>query len=240
VERTAVTSVRSDGAGVEVIAGGRVHRAARAIVTVDAWTNTLLEPLGVRLPLVVTREQVVYFHAIEPAAFAIGRFPSWIWSDVPSFYGFPVFDGEGPKVAEDIGGRIVTADGRDFEPDPIALARLEAFVRRVLPGAVGAVGRIKTCLYTLTPDRDFVIDAVPGQTNVFLALGAAHAFKFTSLIGRTLSELAAGRTASIDLEPFRIDRSALTTADPPRSWMPGVPFEDETSGHRREPTDRRQ
>jgi sarcosine oxidase len=224
VERTPVTLVRSDGDGVEVHAGGEVFRATRAIVTADAWTNDLLEPLGLRLPLVVTREQVVYFEPFDPAAFAIDRFPSWIWSDVPSFYGFPVFGGEGPKVAEDIGGQIVTADGRDFEPDPVALARLVAFVGRVLPRANASVGRIKTCLYTLTPDRDFVIDAVPGNPGVFLALGAAHAFKFASLIGRTLSELATERAVSVDLAPFRIDRPILTMADPPRSWMPGVPF----------------
>lgn len=229
LEGTAVSRVRSDGAGVEVTAGGRIFRAARAILTADAWTNTLLEPLGVRLPLVVTREQVVYFDAIDPAVFAIGRLPAWIWSDVPSFYGFPAFDGDGPKVAEDIGGRIVTADGRDFEPDPVALARLETFVRRVLPEAHGSIRRIKTCLYTLTPDRDFVIDAVPGHPNVLVALGAAHSFKFASLIGRALSELAIGLPGSIDLAPFRIDRPVLTMADPPRSWVPGIPFESEAA-----------
>ena len=238
VEGTAVTHVRSDGAGVEVTAGSRVYRAARAIVTADAWTNTLLEPLGLRLPLVMTREQVVYFEPLDAAAFAIGRFPSWIWSDVPSFYGFPVFEGEGPMVAEDIGGRVVTADGRGFEPDPVALARLQAFVGRVLPGANASIGRVKTCLYTLTPDRDFVIDAAPGHPSVFLALGAAHSFKFASLIGRTLSELAIGRAASIDMEPFRIDRPVLTMADPPRSWMRGVPFEDDGPARGGEPTTR--
>jgi sarcosine oxidase len=133
---------------------------------------------------------------------------------------------------------VVTADGRDFEPDPVALARLEAFVRRVLPDAIGSIGRIKTCLYTLTPDRDFVIDAVPGHPGVFVALGAAHSFKFASLIGRTLSELATVGAASIDLEPFRIDRPVLTAADPPRSWMPGVPFEDDGLAHSEEPTTR--
>jgi sarcosine oxidase len=229
VERMPVTLVRSEGKGVEVSAGGEVFRAAQAIVATDAWTNTLLEPLGVRLPLVVTREQVVYFEPIDPAAFAIGRFPSWIWSDVPSFYGFPDFDGGGPKVAEDIGGRIVTADGRDFEPDPVALARLEAFVGRMLPGANGSIHRIKTCLYTLTPDRDFVIDAVPGHPGIFLALGAAHSFKFASLIGRTLCELVTGGSTANDLAPFRMDRPILTMTDPPRAWMPGVPFEPQAA-----------
>jgi sarcosine oxidase len=225
VPGAAVSSVRSDGEGVEVVAGGRPYLAGRAIVTADAWTNGLLEPLGVRLPLVVTREQVVYFEPADPATFAIGAFPSWIWSDVPSFYGFPAFGEPGPKVAEDIGGRIVTADSRTFDPDEAALARLQTFVAATLPGMSASIRRIKTCLYTLTPDRDFVIDSVPGHPNILVALGAAHAFKFASLIGRTLSELATDRSPSVDLAPFRIDRPSLTMADPPRAWMPGVPFE---------------
>jgi sarcosine oxidase len=227
VEGARVTSVRSDGGGVEVTADGRVHRAARAILTADAWTNALLGPLGCPLPLVVTREQVVYFDPVDPAAFEIHRFPAWIWSDVPSFYGFPTFGEAGPKVGEDIGGRIVTAEGRTFDPDQAALARLEAFVRQVLPGANRSVRRVKTCLYTLTPDRDFVIDAVPGHPNVLVALGAAHAFKFASLIGRSLSELATDRAVSVDTGPFRIDRPILAVADPPRAWMPGTPFDAE-------------
>lgn len=225
VDGTRVEAIRSDGGGVEVTAGGRHYRAGRAIVTADAWTNDLLQPLGLELPLVVTREQVVYFEPTDPALFAIGRFPSWIWSDVPSFYGFPTFGEAGPKVAEDIGGQPVAPDRRTFKPDEPALARLRSFVRATLPDIDRSVLRIKTCLYTLTPDRDFVIDAVPGHPNVLVALGAAHAFKFASLIGRTLSELATGRPASIDLTPFRMNRPHLTDADAPRAWQPGAPFE---------------
>jgi sarcosine oxidase len=225
IEGTRVDSVRSDGHGVEIVAGGRVYRAAKAILTTDAWTNGLLEPLGIQLPLVVTREQVVYFEPSDPTAFAIGSFPAWIWSDVPSFYGFPTFGEAGPKVAEDIGGRVVTADGRTFDPDEDALARLRAFVAATFPGMSPSIQRIKTCLYTLTPDRDFVIDAVPGNPNILVALGAAHAFKFASLIGRTLAELATDRVPPVDLEPFRIDRPVLTMADPPRAWEPGAPFD---------------
>ena len=225
IEGTPVTSVRSDGNGVRVVAGGRAYHAAKAILTTDAWTNGLLEPMGLQLPLVVTREQVVYFEPSDPTAFAVGTFPAWIWSDVPSFYGFPTFGEAGPKVAEDIGGRIVTADTRTFDPDEPALARLRAFVAGTLPGVSPSIQRIKTCLYTLTPDRDFVIDAVPDNPNVFVALGAAHAFKFASLIGRTLAELAIDRVPPVDLGSFRIDRAVLTMTNPPRAWLPGAPFE---------------
>ena len=223
IEGTPVDSVRSAGDGVEVAAGGRVYRAGKAILTADAWTNALLDPLGVHLPLVVTREQVVYFKPVDPVAYEIGRFPSWIWSDVPSFYGFPTFGEAGPKVAEDIGGQVVSADRRSFDPDKVALGRLEGFVRQVLPSSYASILRIKTCLYTLTPDRDFVIDSVSGHPNILVGLGAAHAFKFASLIGRTLSELATGRPSSVEIEPFRMDRPMLTMEDPPRAWVQGAP-----------------
>jgi sarcosine oxidase len=77
----------------------------------------------------------------------------------------------------------------------------------------------RTCLYTLTPDRDFVIDTVPGHEQIAIAIGAGHAFKFASVIGRILSELSLeGRTAS-DIRPFAIGRPILKEQNPSRSYM---------------------
>jgi sarcosine oxidase len=75
---------------------------------------------------------------------------------------------------------------RSFEPDPAALARLTGFVGGLLPG-IGPPAHTVTCLYALTPDRDFVLDAVPGHPPVYVGLGAAHAFKFASTFGRCWS-----------------------------------------------------
>ena len=73
--------------------------AGRVIVAADAWTNDLLEPLGARLPLTVTQEQVSWFTPRgDPSLFAPERFPVWIWMDEPSFYGFPTPSMAGPKV----------------------------------------------------------------------------------------------------------------------------------------------
>jgi sarcosine oxidase len=73
----------------------------------------------------------------------------------------------------------------------------------------------------MTPDRDFVIDRLPDHPSVLVALGAAHAFKFSSLIGRILAELIVdGVTPSAaEIERFRIDRPILLEADPPTSFM---------------------
>ena len=79
----------------------------------------------------------------------------------------------------------------------------------------------KTCLYTLTPDRDFVIDAVPGHPGVHVVLGSAHAYKFASVLGRILAELVVdGVTPSApELEAFRIDRPILRSSSPARSFI---------------------
>ena len=58
---------------------------------------------------------------------------------------------------------------------------------------------VKTCLYTLTPDRDFIIDRVPGEEHVHFAVGCGHAFKFPTQIGRMFADLALDGTTPHDL-----------------------------------------
>ncbi len=200
-------------------AGGTTYRARRLVITAGAWSNHALDPFGVQLPLRVTKEQVTYFATPHPELFAPDRFPIWIWMDDPCFYGFPIFGETGPKAGQDAGGQEVTADTRTFEPDQAALARVTDFLRRHIPKALGPIIYTKTCLYTLTPDRDFVIDAVPGHPEATIAIGGGHGFKFASLVGRILSELAIDGRTDHDLSPFKIDRPILTLADPPHHYM---------------------
>jgi sarcosine oxidase len=163
----------------------------------------------------VTQEQVTWFEPADPASFEPARFPIWIWLDQPSFYGVPTYAGSGPKVGQDIGGRPTTATERTFEPDPDALGRVEAFLARHLPGVLGGRTRTKSCLYTCTPDRDFVIDRVPEQPGVVVGLGAAHGYKFAALFGSLLAALALDPGSRRPRPPaalFAIDRPALTAA----------------------------
>jgi len=222
LDRTPVTRLRERAGLIEIETANRgTFRAPAVVLAADAWTNELLAGFGRRLPLTITREQVTYFACPRPADFAPDRFPVWIWMDEPSFYGFPTYGETGPKAAEDVGGQPTTARERSFEPDRIAAARLEAFLAEHLPGSLGPEILTKTCLYTLTPDRDFVIDRLPDHPGVLVALGAAHAFKFSSVIGRILSELVVdGSTPSAaELGRFRIDRPLLLAEDPPTSFM---------------------
>jgi sarcosine oxidase len=221
LDRTPVTALRDRGGQIEIETAGGTFRAGQLILAADAWTNELLGSFGRRLPLTITREQVTYYACPRPADFAPDRFPVWIWMDEPCFYGFPTYGEAGPKAAQDVGGQPTTARGRSFEPDRAAGARLDAFMAAHLPGSVGPELLTKTCLYTLPPDRDFVIDSLPDHPAVLVALGAAHGFKFASVIGRILAELAVdgGTPSAGEIERFRIDREILLQENPPTSFM---------------------
>jgi len=210
LDQAPVTAVRDLGGSVEVTAAGTTFRAGRLLLCADAWTGGLLAQLDAELPLVVTQEQFSYFRPADPAAFAVGRFPVWIWMDDPSFYGFPVWPDRALKAAQDVGGHQVTATTRGFDPDPAASQRLAGFLRTHLPAA-GTHDHSATCLYTLTPDRDLVLGPLPGHDRVLVALGAAHGLKFAPLLGRVLADLALHGGTEVDLAPFAVDRPALTT-----------------------------
>lgn len=222
LERSEVESVRVSGGEVEVRAGGQsagTYRCRRLIVAAGAWSNDVLRHLGLALPLTVTQEQVTYFQSARLEDFAPERFPVWIWMDDPSYYGLPVFGAAGVKVAQDVGGREVTADTRSFDADAQARARVCGFLERHLPSALGPELYTKTCLYTLTPDRDFVVDRLPGSPEVAVAIGAGHAFKFASALGRILTTLVLDGESEADLAPFRIDRAVLHERDPIKRFM---------------------
>jgi sarcosine oxidase len=201
------------------LADGSEVRAGHVVVAADAWTASLLEPLGTSLPLTVTHEQVTYYDTDLPQAFAQGNFPVWIWMDDPSFYGFPTFGRPGVKIAQDCGGSPVDPDTRGFEPDPAILARTDAFAADAFAGRLGPALSTTTCLYTLPPDRDFVVDSLPEHPNVHVGLGAGHGYKFVAWFGKTLAALASDRDPGCDLIPFALGRPALTDPAWEANWL---------------------
>ncbi len=220
ISDTRVTHIACENGEVTVEAGGTVYRARSLAVAAGPWTNGALGHLGTHLPLEVTKEQAMYFRPHDVSLFALGRFPVWIWMDDPSFYGFPVFGEDGAvKVTQDAGGVPVDPDTRGFDPDPEITARVRQFLLRRLPALNGPEHLVKTCLYTLTPDRDFVIDTLPDHPNVQIAIGAGHAFKFASVIGRILSERALTGSTPSDISAFMLGRPILQMSEPPKTYM---------------------
>ena len=218
-DRAPVERIRPTDGELEVTAGGATYRCRRLVIASGAWSNAALAHFGMHLPLRVTQEQVTYFATPHADEFQPARFPIWIWMDDPCFYGFPAFGESGPKAGQDAGGKETTGDTRTFDPDLEALDRVVRFLEGHLPGALGPIIYTKTCLYTLTPDRDFVLDVLPEHPEIAMAIGGGHGFKFASLIGQILSDLSIDGRSPRDLTPFRIDRPILQLKDPPRNYM---------------------
>ena len=219
-DRANIRSVQArDGEAVVETEDAR-YSARELVIAAGPWTQSLLaQHFDLRLPLEVTKEQAMYFKPPDLQPFELGRFPVWIWMDDPSFYGFPVFGEHAVKVTQDAGGRPVDPDTRTFEADSEITARVRGFLSEHLPSVLGPEHLVKTCLYTLTPDRDFIIDALPDRPNVHVAVGAGHAFKFASCIGRILADLALdGRTAA-PIGLFAVDRPILQMHSPPKTYM---------------------
>ncbi|MDN5916047.1 MAG: N-methyl-L-tryptophan oxidase [Pseudonocardia sp.] len=215
---TPVRAVRPDGDGVAVVTDGGTLRADRVVVAGDAWSNQVLAETGTTLPLTVLQEQVTYYSTPHLAEFAPSRFPVFMWHGRHNFYGFPVYGEVATKLGQHMGGHETTAQDRGFEPDPVRRERYAGFVSEHIPRFGGPELYSKTCLYTVPPDQNFVLDTLPEHPQITVAIGAGHAFKFAALIGRLLTDLALDRAPSYPIDAFTLTRPALTDPAFPRSF----------------------
>ena len=223
IDHAPVDARRATGGEIEVERRRRAPIAAGGwSIAAGAWSNGALAHFGVQLPLGVTQEQVTYFAPPRPRRLRAGPVSrSGSGWTIPRFYGFPVFGEAGPKAAQDAGGKPV--DGRHARTSSrtrAPRARRGVLWSATSPARSGPIIYTKTCLYTLTPDRDFVIDTVPGHPNVVVAIGGGPRLqvRVADRADPEPSSRSTGATAS-DIAPFRIDRPILTMADPPKTYM---------------------
>ena len=199
---------------VSVTTSRGTYEADQLVITPGPWAPEMLADLGV--PLTITRAVLCWFQSSRGVApFAPDRFPIWIrqMDERTSIYGFPAVDGDagGVKVsfhdrptreictAETIERMIRESDEQD----------LRAALRDFLPWLNGPLVQAKTCLYTMTPDAHFVISAHPRHAQVHIACGfSGHGFKFCSVVGEILADLATAGTSRHDLSLFSPARFA--------------------------------
>ena len=190
---------RASADGVEVVMDMGTYRAAKLVVTAGAWATKLLADVGV--PLKVMRQTLLWFEA-DDERFRRDRFPIFI-ADVPgaAFYGLPAIDGFGLKVAKHYDApELPNPDGINWELTPADEASLRPLAERFIPG-LGPLTKGQVCMYTVTPDHHFVIDVHPRHSNVSVACGfSGHGFKFASVVGEILADLADGGTTRHDIE----------------------------------------
>ncbi len=214
-----VVSWSSTGREVRVRTATREFVAASLVITAGSWAASVLADL--KLPLQVLRKPIFWFETTSPAYNLDASMPTFYFEMPPefvartptserpdvgvratdkmasTFYGFPSLDGRVLKVAQHSGGDIV-ADPllvdrqlHDSDVQPIA-----NFLQSCLPAVRSQPARHSTCLYTVTPDRHFVVDRHPEFPNVVIGCGfSGHGFKFTSVLGSVFADLATtGRT----------------------------------------------
>lgn len=193
--------------GVRVRTQQEVYSADRLVVTAGAWAGRMLSELG--LPLTVRRKVLLWVATEDDRRFRRDVFPIYMAETADGFYyGFPVIDGFGHKLGRHDGGDVVADPAkvnRDVSEADETDCRL--FLRTHLPLINGALRQAKVCLYTLTPDQHFIIDRHPEHAQVAFAAGfSGHGFKFASVVGEILADLAETGETKLPIERFRVKR----------------------------------
>ena len=143
----------------------------------------------------VTRQVVAWMKPKQWEPFALGRFPCWI---VGEFYGFAVlpvgaFGGPiGLKVARHHQGDLSDPDNLNRVPTVADEKELVDALKAFVPDAYAETHVMKVCMYTNTPDENFILDYLPGfDKDVAIAAGfSGHGFKFSSVVGEIMADLA--------------------------------------------------
>lgn len=197
-----VLAIEPRGGGVRVTTENGTVDAGTAIVAAGAWASTLL-PEGA-LPLHVTRQALLWVEPREPAAFAPERFPIFmIESAAGIHYGFPVHDGAMKVALHHHERETVDPETCDRIVSPRDEAMIRSAISAFIPAADGPRVAAKACLYTMTPDEDFVIGPLPDAPNIIVASPCSgHGFKFAPAIGEILADLATGGETRHDISRF--------------------------------------
>lgn len=211
-ENMRVTKITPLADGVEVVAGGETFTAARLIIAAGGWLKPMLLPLGIDLPLQPIAPQENYFTPLDAAQFAPERFPVWIGHLQTRYgnilYGLPPIDGSGVKIGLHTGA-LIDAESPERTPDAKTSEDMLAFAQRYIPQAAGELISSRVCIYTMTPDEHFIIDQHPEHPQIVIAsCCSGHAFKFSTVLGRILRDLAMDGVVDDDISLFRMSRFA--------------------------------
>lgn len=193
---------------VELNTTNGTYFTEKLIVSAGAWMGQLLPSLA--LPLKVERQVLHWFKNIDakmqPYALP-DKLPVYIWEYAPAkmFYGFPDL-GDGLKIALHHLGSTIEPDAMKQDVSDEEIAAMKTVLNNYFNfDAVHNYSSV--CMFTNTPDEDFIIDYHPEHKNIVVASPCSgHGFKFSSLTGKILADMALGNLLGFDLTPFRINR----------------------------------
>jgi sarcosine oxidase len=204
-----ILAIEPSSTGVRIVTDRARIDAGSAVIAVGPWIKSILPAL--QAPLRVTRQVLAWFSPRQPALFQPEHFPVFfVESHHGMHYGFPL-DGDGLV-------KIAKHHHNDETVDPDACDRTvsiadESLIRSALadylPDANGRCVKATTCLYTVTPDGDFILDSLPGYPHIVVASPCSgHGFKFAPVIGEILADLVTRCEPRHDIGRFSLKRFA--------------------------------
>ena len=203
-----VLAVEPQRGGVRVVTERGAIAAGCAIVGAGPWVRSLVREIPAR----VTRQVLGWFeprNAVQAALLAPGRFPVFLLQSQDGlFYGFPADGSAGVKAAKhDQAGDTVDPDACDRTVSAADEATIRAMLEAHVPGAAGRLLTATTCLYSMAPDGDFILDRLPEHPEILVASPCSgHGFKFAPLIGEILADLAGDGATAHDISRFALSR----------------------------------
>jgi sarcosine oxidase len=207
--RQVVRAWRPLGDGVEVETDGGTFEADRLVICAGPWARQLVPSLD-RLA-VPERQVLAWLQPTRPELFAPARFPVFLLDvEEGSFYGFPVHHVPGFKFGKYHHLREpIDPDDPDRSVHPQDEALLRSFAERYFPDGAGPTVMLKACIFTNSPDEHFILDLLPGSPQVAIAAGfSGHGYKFCSVVGEIMADLAMVGETRHDIGLFRLDRFA--------------------------------
>ncbi|MEM6432718.1 MAG: N-methyl-L-tryptophan oxidase [Cyanobacteria bacterium P01_D01_bin.115] len=219
VDQTPVLKITPSESGVEVETEIETYRCDRIVLTVGSWAKGLLAEQGIDLPLKIMPCQLGFYEPKNAADFEPGKFPVFFahmngdYGEMP--YGIPHEDPSiGVKITTFYGWDTVDKPSEvDYTPSQAWTERIRNWANQYLPGAAGPLLYTRRCLYTVTPDKDFVVDQHPDYPHVVIGAGfSGHGFKFTTLMGKMLADLAVEGKTPHDTSLFKLSRFQLIAA----------------------------
>jgi sarcosine oxidase len=209
-QNTPILSVAVHPDSVEVKTANETYSAAKLVIAAGSWAKSFLAMLDLDLPLTPCRCQEMYFNTNHADDYEIDRFPAFI-AHLPSQYKYMPYgmasnQGSGLKVAWH-GGQLVNHPSEiDYTPSQQEADLALQFGSKYLPDMV-SLRASRVCLYTMTPDEHWIIDKHPQYSHVVFAGGCSgHAFKFSTIIGKILSDLATVGQTEHDISLFKVSR----------------------------------
>ena len=235
-QQARVTAV-SPGGPYEITSPAGVVTTRHLVLCPSAWTNRVLQPFGVQLNLTIWQMTIAYFAAQTdridyPLWYEFGApaaqphperrsFPHRPRTAAAApgqalahnlFYGFPPDEEAGLlKVSADFTNSIFADPSQcTYTPDPAILQEIGGFLQQRFNGIQPQAQLAKTCLYTMSPDYQMILDQLPGHPNVAIFTGdSGRGFKYTPLFGRILVDLATSGRRDYDITPFSIERNGV-------------------------------